>query len=271
MSREVKRVPFDFDGPVGQVWEGYLSHHEFPACEACDYSPPSLMAAPFPRPRQGTGYTREAWAIASTFYPFQIIAAEPGRTQAQAEKLAWHDKLDQAEVDHLVAHGYLRVWKDGRRQSVPRLAAEVNQAERDGPARVHDAGARAMLVEFRCKRLGIPLMCRACGGHGTVATARERAAEEAWEPTEPPPGEGWQLWETVTAGSPLSPVFSSALELARWMSSEERGQDWMPADMALKFIGDGWAPTLVSFGGEVVSGQEAAGRSGHCGPCAGEE
>lgn len=33
---------------------------------------------------------------------------------------------------------------------------------------------------------------------------------------DPPIGDGYQLWETTTEGSPISPVFSSPEELAEW-------------------------------------------------------
>lgn len=36
---------------------------------------------------------------------------------------------------------------------------------------------------------------------------------------EPPKGEGYQLWETTSEGSPISPVFASAEELAAWCES----------------------------------------------------
>jgi hypothetical protein len=39
---------------------------------------------------------------------------------------------------------------------------------------------------------------------------------DAWQGTDPPEGEGWQLWETTSEGSPVSPVFPSAEELADW-------------------------------------------------------
>ncbi len=35
---------------------------------------------------------------------------------------------------------------------------------------------------------------------------------------EPPEGEGYQLWEITTEGSPLSPVFSSLEELCGWVA-----------------------------------------------------
>lgn len=36
---------------------------------------------------------------------------------------------------------------------------------------------------------------------------------------EPPEGEGYQLWETTTEGSPLSPVFPSLNELCAWAAN----------------------------------------------------
>src|SRR5690606_114544 len=95
-----------------------------------------------------------------------------------------------------------------------------------------------------------------CKGHGTVeAYAGQRADAEAWEPTEPPEGEGWQLWETVSEGSPISPVFETPEGLARWMVSG--ASKWMmPASYegALKFVKAGWAPSAVAVGGDVVDG-----------------
>lgn len=35
---------------------------------------------------------------------------------------------------------------------------------------------------------------------------------------QPPEGEGYQLWETTTEGSPMSPVFKTLNELCRWCS-----------------------------------------------------
>ena len=36
---------------------------------------------------------------------------------------------------------------------------------------------------------------------------------------DPPSGPGWQLWETTSAGSPVSPVFATPEELAEWCES----------------------------------------------------
>jgi hypothetical protein len=39
---------------------------------------------------------------------------------------------------------------------------------------------------------------------------------DEWERTDPPEGPGFQLWETTSDGSPISPVFTSLDELCKW-------------------------------------------------------
>lgn len=105
--------------------------------------------------------------------------------------------------------------------------------------------------------------CLTCDGHGTIETyLGQRAEGEAWaeQDHDPPTGEGWQLWETVSEGSPISPVFDAAEGLARWMSSD--AYDFgistpMEYEAALRFVtGDGWAPTMVGTSAGLVSGEQ---------------
>lgn len=203
MGRETKRVPLDFDWPRGKVWQGYFMPETLiePKCGECG----------------GDGYSREASAIANTFYPHMISSGERG------DALAWHDKLGQAEVDNLIENGRLGAWvvdengECGHMEKRPRAAAEVNAAQRRGGLGSHDAINRGILVEFRCERLGIPIRCAACQGHGSVeAYPGQRAEADAWEPVEPPTGDGWQMWETTSEGSPTSPVFATPEALAEW-------------------------------------------------------
>lgn len=205
MGRETKRVPLDFDWPLKKTWSGYLMPDRLneTRCEQCD----------------GEGYSPEARAIANTFYPHMISWDANG----QREQLAWHDKIGQAEVDNLVKRGRLLTWvpgeagERGHYENRPRLAAEVNAMQRVAGLGSHDAINRGILVEFRCERLGIPLMCTACQGNGSIeAYPGQRAEAEAWEPTDPPTGDGWQMWETTSEGSPISPVFDTPEALARW-------------------------------------------------------
>ena len=39
---------------------------------------------------------------------------------------------------------------------------------------------------------------------------------EDWQETEPPAGDGYQLWENCSEGSPVSPVFATLDELCAW-------------------------------------------------------
>ncbi len=217
--RELRRVPLDFDAPLNEVWEGYRtpSEFEFPACPDCVDAP---------------GYGPEAAAISNTFYPTQIAADWSEAELARAGKLAWADKIGQAEVDNLVAEGRLPVWdpelevegriehgyRGGWRWHEPRTAAEVNALNQPGHRGLdgHDAINHGILVRFRCQVLGIPLLCPTCGGDAIIATDEQKAAADAWQWTEPPTGESFQLWETTSEGSPVSPVFASAEELADW-------------------------------------------------------
>lgn len=74
-------------------------------------------------------------------------------------------------------------------------------------------------------------------------------------PTEPPAGDGWQVWETVSEGSPVTPVFATDEDLAHYLSTT--GDDWsrdgkraLPTyDQALAFVRAGWAPSFALSGG----------------------
>lgn len=81
--------------------------------------------------------------------------------------------------------------------------------------------------------------CKHCGGSGIAPETRE--ACEAWEKTEPPRGEGWQVWETVTEGSPVSPVFPTADELFFWLVNDQ-GYSRKAAE---GFITVAWVPSLI--------------------------
>lgn len=80
--------------------------------------------------------------------------------------------------------------------------------------------------------------------------------------TEPPTGDGYQLWETVSEGSPVSPVFEDREGLAWWLTTGAAGlarADSVPA--ALRFIDAGWAPTGVMTGGRYRTGVQWIGEA----------
>lgn len=102
--------------------------------------------------------------------------------------------------------------------------------------------------------------CTSCGGRGTVVVEAEQATfYETWERTEPPAGEGWQVWENVSEGSPLTTVFPTARALC--LELRERGTLWSPAmsmEEAEAFVSAGYAPGLLMVGGAVASNERAA-------------
>lgn len=62
--------------------------------------------------------------------------------------------------------------------------------------------------------------------------AEEQSAEyEAWQETPPPAGDGWQLWENVSEGSPVSPVFKTREELLVWMA-DNKYANWVLKEVA---------------------------------------
>lgn len=82
---------------------------------------------------------------------------------------------------------------------------------------------------------------------------------------EPPAGEGWQMWENTSEGSPISPVFDTPEKLARWLADTNasafggRGASY---ENWLAMISEGSAFTAVftPATGETMSGVEYRGK-----------
>ncbi len=125
----------------------------------------------------------------------------------------------------------------------------------------HDAINCRILVEARAKRLGVYGLCPICSGHGDLwASEEQKKTYESWRPIDPPTGDGWQLWETVSEGSPVSPVFSTADELIEWMVENGDGGSGssVSREAAEAFVrGPGWVPSAVGIGTSLKSGVEA--------------
>lgn len=76
----------------------------------------------------------------------------------------------------------------------------------------------------RCKEMarlkGIPMTHYGCPDNEVYYSEVQELLDKLCEP---PVGEGYQLWETVSEGSPMSPVFASLDELSEWCSSNVTG------------------------------------------------
>lgn len=94
-------------------------------------------------------------------------------------------------------------------------AAAVNEWNIKGFG--HDSINRWICVEARAKHLGVYGECEVCGGEGELWQSDEiKKLHDDWQDFEPPTGEGFQLWETTSEGSPKSPVFTTLEELCEW-------------------------------------------------------
>lgn len=276
MSREVRRVPLDFNWPLRKVWGGYITPENLrlPACPNCEsgysegaqnlhdlwygyipFNPESTGSTPL---RADTPAVR-AFAERNVQRSPEYYGTSESAVVREAQRLAdlwnscWSHHLSQDDVNALVEDGRLmdfthtcrkgEGWKKIEPPVIP-TAAEVNEWSIRGFG--HDSINCWVVISARCKREGIEERCATCGGHATVeAYPGQRAEAEAWEWTQPPEGSGFQLWETVSEGSPISPVFNSAEGLAAWIAGPDSGRDWMPQEAAAKFIKAGWAPSFV--------------------------
>lgn len=244
MSREVKRVPMWFRAKLSEVWIGYRNpwRHYAGPCE-CD----------------GTGQNPATKQIGDEWYDHGGDGSK-----------RWCYAITQDEVDALVEAGRLHDltstftpgsgWAKDPAKPHP-TAEQVNAWAQSERIFGHDAINRWICVETRAKRLGVYGVCEKCGGEGIVwATPEAKAASEAWQPVEPPTGDGWQLWETTSEGSPISAVCATPEALASWCvkngastfaSATTSYENW------LAFIKKGWAMSMVVSAKGPQSGVDA--------------
>jgi len=178
MGRELRRVPLDFDWPLGKVWGGYINPY-YQKCPDCEngYSPAGEWLNAIMRLFMLAGNEREIhpWLKQIPFAPSkspgeeftQLTSALSGR----APSVFGHDSSDQ--------------W----------LAAKKI---------IETAGLDP-------NEWGV---CPTCKGDAMNPAVKD--LYEAWEESEPPEGEGYQLWETTSEGSPITPVFETLREVAEY-------------------------------------------------------
>lgn len=249
MGRQIRRVPFDFDWPLNKVWKGFLTPERLREgpCSDCTrgYTP--------------AGEWLHTLASRLDMLGSDIVDQRRGR--------ALHPWLAQDSYPpHDATHQVVRPSED-----IIDLLTGLTGQDRSRylhPLRGGDGYRIAMkIVEAAGLDPEAWGVCPTCKGHASIEKYEgQRAEVEAWEPTEPPEGDGWQLWETVSEGSPISPVFPSAEELARWMASPaytwgavKEDTDRPTYEAALRFVQAGWAPTGVVTPAGVVSGVDWVG------------
>lgn len=289
MGRQLRRVPLDFDHPVNKIWPGFLNPH-YEHCQDCPicggsggsqyynlYHAMWYGNAPFdPRSTGSAPYADthpkiRALAERNSRYAVWYEA----RRLCQIFNTSWSHHLGQADIDALIKAD--RLWDFTRRPRteeqaaalafdggywmkepngyVP-TAAEVNEWSLLGVG--HDSINASVCCAARCERNSEPGDCAACGGSGSLwRSPEDEGAADAWEPTEPPTGEGWQMWETVSEGSPISPPFATAEELAAYLG-EHDARSGTAAQWLKMILGSGWSISAVCDAAGFHTGVEYA-------------
>lgn len=289
MGREIKRMPLDFDWPLGEVWSGFLMpdtlrEEECRYCNGQGYSPFARLQhsrwygyVPFSPAETGSERLTPDTPAVRAFAERNVERAPDFygggefAIRQEARRLAdlWNGQmshhLTQADVDALIEGGRLydftHTWVqgDGWKPKDPKpivTAAEVNTWSLAGFG--HDSINRWIVVRAICERQGKRETCEHCDGHGSHERYEgQRAEAEAWTAPELPTGDGWQLWSTTTEGHPVSPVFATGDELARWMSTNPCGfaGSTPSLETAMTWVhGDGWSPSMIGTASGVVDG-----------------
>lgn len=257
MGREVKRVPLDFDWPKNKVWKGFLTPDDLHGepCDDCD----------------GTGQTHAGWWVQKLAYLVGMLASDIADQKRGRPMHPWLATLGNGH-GRWTGEGSFRQWE------IVRPSEDIL----DFMAKLCDTTPERLLEPFGgssqsygvMKALmdasGVGFECKTCEGHGEHEVyPGQRASREAWTPDSPPEGPGWQLWETVSEGSPISPVFDTPEKLALWMSSPsyvwgatKTAADRPTYEQALAFIRAGWAPTgIITAEHGVEQGDKHVGRT----------
>ena len=233
MGREVKRVPLDFEWPQGETWEGYLL-------------PERLREARCPDCANG-GTPAYDWLQKVAY----VIAGLADDANDEARGRHMHPYLAPLRE---ISYGGMHYAGDPRPGK--QFAEFADGLCEDGASffgRDIYGMHRALIAAA-----GLPEdwgICQTCKGHASVEKYDgQRAEAEAWEATEPPEGDGWQMWETTSEGSPMSPVFTTPAELASWLartrasmfgSSTASEAEWLSIIMGEDFAHSEIAPGVV--------------------------
>ena len=243
MGRQVRRVPLDFNWPMNKTWPGFLNPHWHPC------------------PAEAKGLCHGGWTNAGKWLNAvaRFISLIGGQASVSPEAAEAERKRGI-----IYPHPYLQRWAmapSSRGQLLP-MDAELHALVQGlaGDCKVDDFAnsctewviAKAMMRAAGVdeKTWGICPVCK-----GSAVDPAHKEAYEAWKPTEPPTGEGWQLWETVSEGSPVSKVFATRDAFVQYLRDEGYSEQ-----AAQRFTDEGWAPSIVVTGdGRAMDGIAAAG------------
>lgn len=234
MGREIRRVPLDFEWPLDQRWEGFVSPSDGTAdCNACIGTESD----------RATGYSR----IGNSFYSLaqrewaQVLPLESNRLTPEEIKLM---------------------------QAVERSTTKDKRYRRKMPFVLGPITDSRMFIYCTMKHLAQSLhvsfektfLCPVCKGSATVVVDSEQnQIAKKWRRKNPPKGTGWQVWETTSEGSPITPVFATADELVdHLVTVGTTGDAPTTRECAEIFVGAGFAMSAVIVDNQMYTGINSA-------------
>lgn len=249
MGRELRRVPLDFDWPLRKVWSGFINPHGRDCPEAakgnCHNGSTNagkwleaiarLIAMVGEQGSINTPENLEHFKRTGRTYPHPWLE-EWGMAPREEVPRDVRDRIGAMTGQHDRFHA-LQSHLDEHPPKLLPLDSELAQlvsglaGGRPSDYRIYYALIKAAGLDDR--RWGV---CKVCDGHGLDPEIREPF--ENWKEEPPPEGEGWQLWETVSEGSPVSPVFATKAEFINYLVG-----DGYSRKAAEAFCESGWVPS----------------------------
>jgi hypothetical protein len=244
MSYELKRVPVDFDWPLEMLWKGYHNPYQGQECPDCEI-----------------GYTDKYRSIEDRVRRIPYEHTDEALSQQDVKTL-----LEEGYLDDAIKAGVLSEAPDP--YEVTRCFEIFGQTPLS-PSTYFDFNPAIIvcLSKSRAERReeDIGVFCNRCDGETTIWPTEDikqranRWADE--EKYDPPEGQGWQVWETRSWGSPVTPVFETPGELIDFLIQEGpvcTDDEVWSREAAHTFVHDEkYVPSALSDGTSLQTGVEA--------------
>lgn len=225
MGRHCKRVPLDFSWPMNTLWIGYRNPYQGMDCPYCK-----------------NGYSEKAQAIKAECYPHikgdYYSVPNPYKERACYNPHAKEHNMTQDEVDYFMSKQHKVTIEQVNRV----MASQFPDAEKITPEIFSKLsliifdftyGLDHRMIDYHSEKEGWNPYCPHCHGEAVLFLNEEiKRLHEEFEWVEPPTGEGYQIWEDTSEGSPITPVFKTAEELAEYC--EREGVSWFGSYTAKK-------------------------------------
>lgn len=268
MGRQLRRVPLDFNWPQGKVWEGFLNPHHLRRCPDCSYgSSPAgkwleaivtLLICAGEDGRWSEEEKKERRARGQRIpHPYLVFESAP--TKEIPREL--EEEIDKIEDRHVRMNERWKAMHEHCHELLPCTSEMTRLTEGLAGRKMsmlgHDTCDRWAIYRKIVEAAGMDSktwgICPTCKGEGREPNEEVQKLIDAWKETPVPEGPGYQLWETVSEGSPVSPVFATEKEMIDYLC--DNGYSW---EAAANFVrGPGWAPSMVLTGnGEMLKNIE---------------